>query len=96
MKWNKFDEKLGSGQVLPLPYKVLLLYIESLSQGSPRALAVGYMKFAAGDKESPHFITPGHGGAVLSWSDCLPACPEYQTHRDEFVNYWQGAEESLR
>jgi hypothetical protein len=37
------------------------------------AINVGYMKYAAGDKNSPYFICPGaqSGFKPLYWSDCL-------------------------
>ena len=93
--WTPFDEKLGSQQKMPARYRTVLVYVESIGPGMPKALSVGYRKDAAGDKESPYFVVPGHGGKVLAWCDCLPASEKYKTHRDGFTNYWQMAGDSL-
>lgn len=72
--WIPFDEKLGSRQKLPPIYKrVLLAYApEALGSGMPAGTAVGYLKFAAGDKECPNFIVPAIGGKPSHWLDILP------------------------
>ena len=93
--WMPFDERLGSRQDMPPKYKTVLVYIESLSTGSPRAISVGYRKDAAGDIESPYFVVPGHGGRVLAWVDCLWKPSKYLYHRDEFINYWKLAEDAI-
>lgn len=74
MNWTPFDETKGSRQPLPEEHKrVLVTYApESLGPGLPSATAVGYLKFAAGDKESPNFIVPGIGGKPTHWLDILP------------------------
>ena len=58
---------------MPQERKHLLLQIaKKPEQGLPPAVAVGYMRFAAGDKDSPTFTIPGVGGEVVAWCDCLP------------------------
>jgi hypothetical protein len=81
-KWYVFREIGGSRQKLP-PVKryVLVAYSrEALGAGMPPAVAVGYLKFAAGDKNCPNFIVPGVGGKPDLWSDCLGddfECPHW-------------------
>jgi hypothetical protein len=43
-------------------------------QGMPPSVAVGYLRYAAGDKSSPYFVVPGFGRSfeVTHWIDCLP------------------------
>ncbi len=40
-------------------------------RGLPAVIAVGYLKFAAGESDSPVFIIPGVGGRVTAWADVL-------------------------
>jgi hypothetical protein len=75
MQWNKIEtnkyghvEKAGK---LPAEKKEILLQMKSMENGVPDAVMVGYLKYAAGDKNSPVFIVPGRGGQVLAWCDCL-------------------------
>ena len=72
MKWYKFEHEKGSRQKRP-PVKryVLVLTDANSGRGGTPVCAVGYMKNAAGDKQSPYFVVPGVGGTVLYWSDCL-------------------------
>ena len=72
MKWYLFDQAKGSKQNRPPRGKPVLVRLENTGIGLPEAIAVGYMKNAAGDKQSPYFIVPGIGGLVLAWCDCLP------------------------
>lgn len=41
------------------------------SGGIAATVAVGYLRYAAGDADSPQFIVPGVGGPVTHWADCL-------------------------
>jgi hypothetical protein len=43
-----------------------------LGPGLPYAIAVGYMKYAAGDETCPYFVVLGIGGDPVAWCDCLP------------------------
>ena len=73
MEWITYTQERWSRQTLPLERKHLLLQIAARpEQGLPPAVAVGYMRFAAGDKDSPIFTIPGVGGEVVAWCDCLP------------------------
>lgn len=73
MKWIEYTESKWSDQPLPPARKYLLVQIaERPEKGMPPAVAVGYMRFAAGDKDSPVFTIPGVGGDVIAWCDCLP------------------------
>ena len=71
MKWVDYEESLWSAQPLPPERKHVLVQIAARG-GLPPAVAVGYMRFAAGDKDSPVFTIPGVGGPVVAWCDCLP------------------------
>lgn len=71
MEWVRFDRQKGSNQKLPSAYKPILMLASSIGPCMPEAIVVGYLKFAAGDKESPYFVSPGHGGNCIAWSDCL-------------------------
>lgn len=71
-KWYKFSKNLGSRQKRP-PVKRWVLVAVSTGENLPVGVAVGYMKNAAGDKQSPYFVIPGlHVGNELAWCDCLP------------------------
>ena len=71
--WIPYRRNLWHRQKLPADHhEVLLLLAPRHDDGMPRALAVGYMRFASGCKDSPQFIIPGIGGEVLAWRDCLP------------------------
>lgn len=72
MEWTLFDiEKYGQ-QPLPLERRHVLLQLAAVpSHGLPPAVAVGYLRYAAGDVNSPEFTIPGIGGLVVAWCDCL-------------------------
>ncbi len=54
--WIKFV----LGGKLPPERKYVLCLLEPLeNKGIPRGVVVGYLRYAAGDKNSPQFITPG-------------------------------------
>lgn len=73
MKWIEYTESKWADQPLPPERKHVLVQVaERNEEGMPPTVAVGYMKFAAGDKLSPHFIVPGVGGIRVAWCDCLP------------------------
>jgi len=71
-KWYTFDKDKGSRQKRPPVKKDVVVQIKSRGIGLPTGFAVGYLKNAGGDKQSPHFIIPGIGGEVFAWCDCLP------------------------
>lgn len=74
MQWFKYDRELWHKQKLPIEKRRVLVQVaarETETMGLAPAVAVGYMKYAAGDKHSPHFIVPGVGGPVVAWCDCL-------------------------
>lgn len=73
MKWIDFDQKKWANQKLPTAEKHLLVQVAAKpDDGLPPAVAVGYLRFAAGDENSPVFTIPGIGGEVVAWCDCLP------------------------
>ena len=48
---------------------------EPIEPGVPRGIGIGYMRNAAGDKQSPRFVVPGlfpRGGKVIAWCNDLP------------------------
>lgn len=76
MKWYPFDREKGSRQKRPPEFKLVLVYLKADREGPSDNICVGYMKNAAGDKQSPYFATPGaqqgQGWTVTHWCDCLP------------------------
>jgi len=91
-KWYLFDRTKGSRQKRP-PVKKWVVVLrkreasesieidaKKLVSNSPESIAIGYMKNAAGDKQSPYFVIPGLGGEVIAWCDCLPEDFDYPRH----------------
>lgn len=64
--WNEV------GQSWPRQYRMVLVATAEFV-GSAPANIVGYMKYAAGDKNSPYFVCPGaqSGFQPIYWCDCL-------------------------
>ena len=72
MKWFDYKQRLWANQPLPPARRYVLVQVkEKPKEGLPPAVAVGYMRLAAGDKNSPVFTIPGVGGDVVAWCDCL-------------------------
>lgn len=69
-KWYNFDQSKGSRQKRPSERQYVLVMVRKESK--PYPISVGYMRNAAGDKQSPYFVTPGLGGEAVAWCDCLP------------------------
>lgn len=63
MQWNK--------EGYPTEKKEVLVHLLSSQRGVPNSIVVGYMRYAAGDKKSPLWITPGCNGHIIEWCDCL-------------------------
>lgn len=58
---------------LPPERKLVLLQIAPKEkEGLRAAVAVGYLRYAAGDIDCPYFVIPGIGGQVTAYADCLP------------------------
>lgn len=101
MIWKPFDRGLGSAQTLPKERKAVLCQIKSKMSSFPNPVVVGYMKFAAGDRDSPHFITPGAVlqsddgertlSEIISWCDCLPA--EFEWPKERAASILQPSQE---
>lgn len=74
MNWYVFTQELWSQQRLPPEKKYVLIQLSGRPEaGLPPSVVVGYLRYAAGDPNSPVFTTPGvAGGKVVAWSDCLP------------------------
>lgn len=87
-EWKPFDALKGHNQDLPFERRYVLLIIEGdPAHGMPPRCVMGFLRFAAGDKNSPMFITPGCNFEVdkrnkpgfnwplypriLFWADCL-------------------------
>ncbi len=72
-EWHKFD---GIDTVEPLPpvRRYVLVQVAASADGQyPPSVAVGYLKYGAGDKDSPYFVLSGFGRVfvVTHWSDSL-------------------------
>ena len=75
IEWTPFDWRKGSRQRLPPERKWVLVAVQSTVGGLPAGAGAGWLKFAAGDPDSPKFIMPGiypAHGVVIAWADCLP------------------------
>ncbi|MGP8322412.1 MAG: hypothetical protein ACT6FG_00220 [Methanosarcinaceae archaeon] len=78
LKWYTFDKQKGSRQKRPKVKKWVLVLCHSNVEGIPDPVVLGYMKNAAGDKQSPYFVIPGaNTGLPYAWCDCLPVNFEY-------------------
>lgn len=73
-EWIPTKMERDGSYKLPAEHKLVLLAFpeNSFGSGSAPATAVGYLRYAAGDKNSPMFVTPGIGGFPTHWRDCLP------------------------
>lgn len=69
--WVDFDKTQADEQPLPPERRDVLVLLQSTGLGLPKGVAVGYLRFAAGCKDSPYFVVPGIGGEVDAWCDCL-------------------------
>jgi hypothetical protein len=65
--WTEFDPNRLGMQPLPVERAAVLVELQSDKRGFPNPIAVGYLKFSAGEKDSPFFVIPGLGGQVLRW-----------------------------
>jgi hypothetical protein len=80
MKWYNFTPNKGANrQRLPQEKKYVLVKLKNMSEGFPDPVVVGYLKYHAGVKQEPYFITPGAtikslntDDRVSMWCDCLP------------------------
>ena len=81
--WNSFDRRFGSNQTLPEESKPVLVRKASIEKGIPDSISLGYLKYSAGDKSCPYFVTPGViGGLTHHWCDCLPDQSVYEFYRN--------------
>lgn len=69
--WVPFDQQRWHHQKLP-GERVRVLVRVPAHDGMPEAMAVGYLRYAAGCSDSPFFVVPGVGGTPSAWRDCLP------------------------
>ncbi len=73
MKWHNFNQAKTRGRWLPKERQLVLVQCVPNRQLDAPPVAVGYLRFAAGDKQSPFFVVPGvPHAAVIAWCDCLP------------------------
>lgn len=68
--WKEFD-KTRWRRKLPKERKLVLVCVAAKEGGLPPAVAVGYLRFGGGQRDSPFFVIPGVGGEVTHWADCL-------------------------
>ncbi len=72
--WQPFDQEKWDQQPLPPERRMVLLKLSSTDSLPRGAAVVGYLRYVAGDPQSPMFVHPGHvaqGAAVAYWADCL-------------------------
>ena len=78
--WHKFTPLKGANrQKLPREKKYVLVRLRNPDVIYPDPIVVGYLKFHAGVKSEPYFITPSASfnavasdDRVIEWCDCLP------------------------
>ncbi len=83
--WNDFKPNTSADQQpLPPANKYVLVRLMHPSILIPDPVVVGYLKYHAGVKSEPYFVTPGCSiytaeenallgdGKVVQWCDCLP------------------------
>lgn len=70
MNWIPFD---GTSHKLPKEYQPVLVKLEGGGHESG-GVAVGYLRYAAGDRSSPYFVCVGIAfrWKATHWADCLP------------------------
>lgn len=79
-QWYNFTPLKGRNrQKLPPVKKYVLVKLKNTDPCFPDPVVVGYLKYHAGVKSEPYFVTPGANistlagdDRVLSWCDCLP------------------------
>lgn len=74
MDWIDYDREKWHNQPLPQENRMVMVQIERRRVDGMEVapgVGVGYLRYAAGDPHSPHFIVPGIGGPVAAWCDCL-------------------------
>lgn len=64
-KWYAFDRAKGSRQALPHQKEWVLVQTKG-NDSLPPGVAVGYLKFAAGDKQCPYFVVAGDTPQTVS------------------------------
>jgi len=85
MKWYPFDPKLWRRKKPKERKYVLCLCTAKKDDSLPNLICVGCLRYAAGMKDSPRFITPGvTRDKVLAWSDCLPDDLSWPGSEEEF------------
>jgi hypothetical protein len=74
-KQGTYDQYMERWDGIELPVErkpVLVQTAPKPDEGLPAAVAVGYLRYSAGDKTCPFFVIPGVGGDVTAFADCLP------------------------
>jgi hypothetical protein len=72
LQWIPFDQSLWNRQPLPPDRRPVLVELAPRAEELPNSYAVGYLRFACEEEDSPMFVIPGLGGVVVAWCDCLP------------------------
>jgi len=74
--WVRVSYPIGSSDALPPERKVVTVWCEGERSRKAYLPYLGYVRYAAGDPESPYFVVY-HGNSarptdVIAWCDCLP------------------------
>lgn len=74
IEFTQFVPSRHTRQPLPPAKRMVLVQLAAQErQGMPGGVAVGHLRFAAGDPDCPVWTIPGIGGEVVAWCDCIPA-----------------------
>ena len=86
-QWHRFCKQFGQGQKLPPERRPVLVQVDIDHDSLPNPIMLGYLRYAAGDKECPYFVTPGghYNGQPFRWADCLPDLDVYDFFKSEVV-----------
>lgn len=80
LEFIKFTPGKGRNrQKLPPERKYVLVQLKNIDPAMRNPIVVGYLKYHAGVKSEPFFVTPGANincpkgdERVIAWCDCLP------------------------
>lgn len=68
--WVPFREYTDVNRLLPAERRDVLVMLRP-EPGQRQGVAVGYLRYSAGELNLPFFVVPGIGGIVTHWCDCL-------------------------
>lgn len=71
MTWYAFKSGTDENRVLPPERRNVLVLLKAADGQRQGGVAVGYLRYSAGELTNPFFVVPGIGGEVVAWADAL-------------------------